>query len=209
MGGRPGRALGSERHVLPILGVLKADDVTVQHVRSLIDKLTAKGHSGSSVRGRLTALSAAFRHGERDLGALRRRALAVVVLALALVSAAGANPQRSLARFCGSTDGAQWVAKRQDPRAPFAGTLFGDSYRVWRRRADCDWAFHKVAFLTHGLGTKYMNLANLGDFKCGTRRPPAREHILSLKPRTARGECWNTRPKSVARFEWRPAFPPP
>jgi hypothetical protein len=108
------------------------------------------------------------------------RALAVVVLALALVSAAGAKPERSVARFCGSTDGAQWVAKRQDPGAPFAGTLFGDSYRVWRRSVDCDWAFHKVAFLTHGLGTKYMNLANLGDFKCRTRRPPAREHILSL-----------------------------
>jgi hypothetical protein len=137
------------------------------------------------------------------------RALVVVVLALALVSAAAANPQRSVARFCGSTDGAQWVAKRQDPGAPFAGTLFGDSYRVWRRSVDCGWAFHKVAFLTHGLGTKYMNLANLGDFKWRTRRPPAREHILSLKPRAARGECWNTRPKSVARFEWRPTFPPP
>jgi integrase len=34
--------------------------------------LTSSGHSGSSLRGCLTALSAAFRHGERDLGAVRR-----------------------------------------------------------------------------------------------------------------------------------------
>jgi integrase len=44
----------------------------VQHIRALIDKLTTKVHSGSSVRGCITALSAAFRHGERDLGAVRR-----------------------------------------------------------------------------------------------------------------------------------------
>jgi integrase len=60
------------KHVLPLIGTSKADELTVQHVRSLIDKLTAKGHSGSSVRGCVTALSAAFRHGERDLGAVRR-----------------------------------------------------------------------------------------------------------------------------------------
>jgi hypothetical protein len=145
-----------------------------------------------------------------DWGVLRLvRALTVVVLAFALVSAAGAKPQRSLGRFCGTTDGASWAAKRQDPGAPFAGNLGGNTYWVSRRRVDCDWAFHKVVFLTHALGTKYMNLANLGDFKCRTTRPPAREHILSLKPRAARGECWNTRPKSVARFDWRPTFPRP
>jgi integrase len=61
-----------ERHVLPVIGKTKADDVSVQQVRKLIDKLTAAGHSGSSVRGCLAALSASFRHGERDLGAVRR-----------------------------------------------------------------------------------------------------------------------------------------
>ncbi len=60
------------KHVLPMIGTRKADELTVQHIRSLIDKLTAAGHSGSSLRGCLTALSAAFRHGERDLGAVRR-----------------------------------------------------------------------------------------------------------------------------------------
>ncbi len=40
-----------EKHVLPIIGTRKADELTVQHIRSLIDKLTAGGHSGSSLRG--------------------------------------------------------------------------------------------------------------------------------------------------------------
>jgi integrase len=72
--------IGRERGILAVrkastvdlYEMRQADDVTVQHVRQLIDKLTAAGHSGSSVRGCLTALSAAFRHGERDLGAVRR-----------------------------------------------------------------------------------------------------------------------------------------
>jgi integrase len=51
---------------------MKAADVTVQHIRSLIDKMTAAGHGGSSVRGVVTALSAAFRQAERDLGAVPR-----------------------------------------------------------------------------------------------------------------------------------------
>jgi integrase len=60
------------KHVLPVIGTAKADELTVHHVRRLIDNLTTAGHSGSSVRGCVTALSAAFRHGERDLGAVRR-----------------------------------------------------------------------------------------------------------------------------------------
>jgi integrase len=60
------------KHVLPVLGKQKADDLTVQHVRSLIDELTARGHSGTLVRRCLSALSAVLHHGKRDLGAVRR-----------------------------------------------------------------------------------------------------------------------------------------
>src|SRR5207247_2607716 len=35
-----------EQHVIPELGTTKAVDVTVQHIRALIDKLTAQGHGG-------------------------------------------------------------------------------------------------------------------------------------------------------------------
>jgi integrase len=61
-----------ERHVYPRLGSMKADAVRVEHVRALIDGLTEKGYSGSLVRNCLSALSASFRHGRRDLGAVRR-----------------------------------------------------------------------------------------------------------------------------------------
>ena len=55
-------------HVLPALGSMKADDLRVQHVRALVDKLKAKGQGGSSIRGCVAALSAALQHGERHLG---------------------------------------------------------------------------------------------------------------------------------------------
>ena len=60
-------------HVLPLLGPrTKACDVTAVHLRPMIDMLTAHGLAGSSVRGCVSAASAMFRHGVRDLGALPR-----------------------------------------------------------------------------------------------------------------------------------------
>jgi hypothetical protein len=130
-------------------------------------------------------------------------------LALGLVSSAGARPQHSLGRFCGSTDGAQWVARIR-VGAHGEGNFVGSAYWVWKSRVDCTWAQQRVSFLSHALGTKYMKVAVLGDFKCRTLplaglRGPERMlpgRVLSLRPRRARGECWNTRPHSVARFEW-------
>lgn len=144
-------------------------------------------------------------HGVSQLA----RTLVVGLLAFGLVSSAGAKPQHSLARFCGSIDGAQWTAKiRVNPSG--TGLLVGSAYWVWRSRVDCTWAQQKVSFLSHALGTKHMKLAQLGDFKCRTLpstnlRGPERMlpgRVLSLHPRRARGECWNTRAGSRARFEW-------
>lgn len=61
-----------EQHVLPLLGPnTKAADITVAHVRGLIDRQRARGLSGSTIRGTVTALSAMLRHGVRD-GSLPR-----------------------------------------------------------------------------------------------------------------------------------------
>jgi integrase len=60
------------RHVLPVLSSYKADELTVQHIRKLIDRLVVNGGSGSTVKNCLSALSAVYRHGARDLGAVRR-----------------------------------------------------------------------------------------------------------------------------------------
>jgi hypothetical protein len=131
----------------------------------------------------------------------------VVVLALGGVSAAAATPQRASGSFCGTLYcGAVWTATVQVPGG--TTTVGGDSYWFWKKRVDCNWAEQKIAFLTHALGTKYMKFANLGHFKCRAIRPSNR-HVLSIRPRGAQGECWNTRPNSVARFRWRPDNLPP
>ena len=55
-----------DRHVLPALGFsTRAQDVTPAHLRAMVDKLTAAGQSGSSVRGALVATSSLFRHAVR------------------------------------------------------------------------------------------------------------------------------------------------
>jgi integrase len=52
--------------VLPTLGSsTRAQDVTPAHLRAMVDKLTAAGQSGSSVRGAIVATSALFRHAVR------------------------------------------------------------------------------------------------------------------------------------------------
>jgi integrase len=54
------------KHVLPALPRGKAVDLTVGHVRRLIDKLTAKGLSGASVKVCVSALSSALDYGVRN-----------------------------------------------------------------------------------------------------------------------------------------------
>jgi integrase len=55
-----------ERHAFRVLGAeTKAAALTPTHLRRLIDKLNAEGHSGSYVHGNLTALSALLRYGVR------------------------------------------------------------------------------------------------------------------------------------------------
>jgi len=127
-------------------------------------------------------------------------------LALVLVSAAGARTGGTLGNFCGAVEGADWTAKRREASG-FVGTYQGGSYWVWRDRLGCQWAGRKVALLTHVLGTKKLRLARLGEFACRAVRPKPREHVLSMKPLAARGECWDRRPSYMARFEWRPTIP--
>lgn len=53
-----------DKHVLPALGATtKAANVTPAHLRAMIEKLTKKGGSGSSVRGCVIAAAALFRFG--------------------------------------------------------------------------------------------------------------------------------------------------
>ncbi len=53
-----------DRHVLPTLGAAtKAANVTPAHLRDMVDRLQAKGASGSSVRGCVAAAAALFRFG--------------------------------------------------------------------------------------------------------------------------------------------------
>jgi integrase len=114
-----------ERHVLPLVGTLKADAVTVQHVRSLIDKLTAKKHSGSSVRGCLAALSAAFRHGERDLGAVRRNPVRDLDR-----DDRPSGKRQSEPRYLSVSEVGKLLSKMSDEMRPIAAALFYGGLRV-------------------------------------------------------------------------------
>lgn len=114
-----------ERHVLPVIGKLKADEVTVQHVRSLIDKLTAKKHSGSSVRGCLAALSAAFRHAERDLGAVRRNPVRDLDR-----DDRPSGKRQSEPRYLSVAEIESLLAEMTDESRPIAASLFYGALRV-------------------------------------------------------------------------------
>ena len=59
-------------HLLPSLGRMQVGDVRAQHLRRLVDQLVQRGLSGSTVRGTITAASAVFRHGVRDIGVIGR-----------------------------------------------------------------------------------------------------------------------------------------
>jgi integrase len=138
-----------ETHVLPVLGKYKADELTVQHVRSLIDKLTAKGHSGSLVRRCLSALSAVLRHGVRDLGAVRRNPVRELDR--------GERPsgkRKSEPRYLSVAEVGELLAKMTDESCPIAAALFYGALRVSEALA-LTWA--NVDFENAGLevgGTK-------------------------------------------------------
>jgi integrase len=114
-----------EKHVLPALGRHKADELTVQHVRSLIDKLTAEGRSGALVRRCLSALSAVYRHGERDLGAVRRSPVRDLDR--------GDRPsskRQSEPRYLALTEVEALLGKLGDEYRPVAAVLFYGALRV-------------------------------------------------------------------------------
>jgi integrase len=121
-----------ETHVLPVLGRYKADELTVQHVRSLIDKLTAHGHSPSLVRRCLSALSVVLRHGVRDLGAVRRNPVRELER--------GERPsgkRRSEPRYLSVSEVERLLAKLTDESRPIAAALFYGALRVSEALAVC------------------------------------------------------------------------
>ena len=121
-----------ETHVLPVLGKHKADELTVQHVRSLIDKLAAQGHSPSLVRRCLSALSVVLRHGVRDLGAVRRNPVRELDR--------GERPsgkRESEPRYLSVTEVGQLLAKMTDESRPIAAALFYGALRVSEALAVC------------------------------------------------------------------------
>jgi integrase len=104
---------------------VKAADVTVQHIRALIDKLAAAGHGGSSVRGCVTALSAAFRHAERDLGAVPRNPVRDLDR--------GDRPsakRKTEPRYLSVVEVGRLLAKMTDESRPVAAALFFAGLRV-------------------------------------------------------------------------------
>jgi integrase len=114
-----------DTHVLPLLGARKADQLTVQHVRSFIDTLTAQGHSPSLVRRSLSALSVVLRHGVRDLGAVRQNPVRELDR--------GERPsgrRRSEPRYLSVTEVGQLLGKMTDQSRPVTAALFYGALRV-------------------------------------------------------------------------------
>jgi integrase len=114
-----------DKHVAPVLGRMKADEVTVQLVRRLIDQATAAGRSGSSVRNTVSALSAAFRHAERNLGAVRRNPVRDLDR--------GDRPsskRRSEPRYLSPSEVGTLLAEMADETRPIAAAMFYAGLRV-------------------------------------------------------------------------------
>lgn len=57
-----------EKHVVREIGSMKCDDVTVAHIRRLLDKWKREGQSGGAIKVTVAALASAFRHGIFHLG---------------------------------------------------------------------------------------------------------------------------------------------
>ena len=119
----------------------------MQHIRSMIDKLTAEGHSGALVRRCLSALSAVLRHGNRDLGAVRRNPVRDLDR--------GDRPpskRRSEPRYLAPAEVEVLLAKLGDEYRPVAAALFYGALRVSEalalRWADVD--FDKATLTVRG-----------------------------------------------------------
>ena len=84
-----------DRHVLPALGSsTRAQDVTPAHLRAMVDKLSAAGQSGSSVRGAIVATSALFRHASA-VESSRRTPCGCLSVATGRPGSAGRSPATS------------------------------------------------------------------------------------------------------------------
>ena len=114
-----------EKHVLPSLGATKADDLRVQHVRKLIDRLKAKGHAGSSIKGTIAALSAALRHGERHLGTPTRN----VTRDLGR-GELPSNRRQSEPRYLSVSEVEKLLVEMTDETRPIAAVCFWGALRV-------------------------------------------------------------------------------
>lgn len=113
-------------HVIPLLGPrTKACDVTAVHLRRMIDTLTAHGLAGSSVRGCVSAASAMFKHGVRDLGTLPRNPVRDLDR--------GDRPsgkRRSEPRYLTVAQVESIFAEMTDVFRPVAATCFGAALRI-------------------------------------------------------------------------------
>lgn len=113
-------------HVVPLLGARsRVHEVTVQDVRRMVDSLRASGLSGSTVRGVVSATSAAFRHGIRDLGAVQLNPVSQLERG-DLPSGRRVTEPRYLAKH--QVDAL--VAKMSEEFAIVAATLFWSGVRV-------------------------------------------------------------------------------
>ncbi len=111
--------------MLPSLGTFKADDLRVQHVRKLIDKLKAKGQSGSAIKGTIASLSAALQHGERHLGTPTRN----VTRDLGR-GELPSNRRQSEPRYLSVGELEKLLAVMSDETRPIAATCFWGALRV-------------------------------------------------------------------------------
>ena len=141
-------------HVIPLLGPrTKACDVTAVHLRRMIDTLTAHGLAGSSVRGCVSAASAMFKHGVRDLGTLPR------------------NPVRDLDR--GDRPSGK---RRSEPRyltVAQVESIFAEMTDVFRPvAATCFWAALRIS---EALALRWEDI----DFKAGTVAVPGTKTAAS------------------------------
>jgi integrase len=102
----------------------RASDVTVVHVRSLLDRLKARNLSGSTTRGHIAALSAVYRHGVVRLGLARNPVTELQRGELP------SGARTSEPRYLSVTEVESLLAKMTDSFRPVAACLFWGGLRI-------------------------------------------------------------------------------
>jgi integrase len=116
-------------HVLPHYGTMKADDLRIQHVRA-VDKLKAKGRSGSTIKGVVTALSMALQHGERHLGTPTRNVCRDLGR-----GELPSNQRTTEPRYLSVAQAEKLLAAMPDVTRPIASACFYGGLRISEARA--------------------------------------------------------------------------